>query len=289
MYPDTPLPQEEPAGQNPPDGAMVDYYLNQKANIVMLEIVDKNGTVVRKYTDKDTLYKIPPVNIPLYWIRPQQILSAEAGSHRFLWDLRYAPLNIPPSYPISAIYMNTAPNETSPWVLPGMYTVRLRVDDKIFSQPFEVKMDPRVKTSMEELNEIHRIAFLCYDGRQRCMKALNKIADLRQQLKESLTKANNQLVPKIKEVDSLLDRLVNTPPGSNEPGFNKMNNDFAALFAVVNESDLPVTTQSKEAAAKLRSAMELLLIKWMQVRTNDIRKLNELLKKSGLPVLSAAD
>jgi hypothetical protein len=71
MWPDTPLPQEEPAGQNPPDGAIIDYYLKEKASgIVTLEIVDSAGKTIRRFTSNDTTYKIGNVNIPLYWVRP---------------------------------------------------------------------------------------------------------------------------------------------------------------------------------------------------------------------------
>lgn len=168
LNPDTPLPPDEPAGQNPPDGAMIDYYLKQEVTgEVTLDIVDNKGKVIRHYSSNDTLYKISEVDIPLNWIRPQQILSAEAGSHRFLWDMHYAPLDLPPSYPISAIYKNTAPQPTSPWVMPGNYTVKLFANGETFSQPLVIKMDPRVKTSLPELQKLHDLALQCYENRKK--------------------------------------------------------------------------------------------------------------------------
>jgi photosystem II stability/assembly factor-like uncharacterized protein len=175
MYPDTPVPQEEAAGQNPPDGAVINYYVDKKSTNISLEILDAANTVIRKYSNADTLYTIPDVNIPHYWIRPQQLLSAEAGSHRFMWDMHYTPLNVPPAYPISATYMNTAPSETSPWVLPGKYTARLTVDGKVSVQSFEVKMDPRVKTSMVNLQLQHSLSLMCYNNILKAMKAKEKM------------------------------------------------------------------------------------------------------------------
>jgi hypothetical protein len=132
MNSDTPLPPDEPSGENPPDGAIIEYYLKEKSNEeVTLDICNESGDVIRRYSSKDTLYTIPDVNIPLYWIRPQQILSAEAGAHRFLWDMHYHPLNLPPAYPIAAIYENTAPEATSPWVMPGHYVAKLTVNGKL--------------------------------------------------------------------------------------------------------------------------------------------------------------
>jgi len=285
MYPDTPLPQEEPAGENPPDGAIINYYLQRKANEVSLELLDMNGTLVRKYTSKDTLYTLPDVNIPLYWIRPQEILSAEAGSHRFVWDLHYAPLNVPPSYPISAVYKNTAPNETSPWVLPGRYRAKLTVDGVSISQTFEVRMDPRVLTSDDDLGRIHNLAYTCYDGRKRCMDILSGITRLRSQISTVLPKASAALAIKLKEMDEKLNLLQNSKPGNAERGFNRMNNDFSNLFNTINDSDLPPTAQASEAVMKARMEMELLLIKWNEVSRKEVPALNSLLKKEKLGAL----
>ena len=166
MNPDTPLPPEEPAGQNPPDGAMIEFYLSEKANSVELEIINQNGKLVRKYSSNDTMYKIPDVNIPLYWIRPQQLLSTNVGMQRFLWDMHYQPLNEAPSYPIAAVKNNTAPDPTSPWAMPGMYTVRLKVNGQIQEQKMNVVMDPRVKTSLKDLQRQHDLSVICYEGKK---------------------------------------------------------------------------------------------------------------------------
>ncbi len=110
---DTPLPPEEPGGQNPPDGALIDYYLKDAATgPVTLEILDAKGKLVRRYssTDKPQTVDEKTLTIPSYWIRPPQVLSAAAGSHRFVWDLRY-----PPSegragrgmYPMTAVHHDT--------------------------------------------------------------------------------------------------------------------------------------------------------------------------------------
>ncbi|MBK9484506.1 MAG: glycoside hydrolase [Chitinophagaceae bacterium] len=177
MYPDTPVPPDEPAGQNPPDGAIINYYLASNAANVQLDILDSKGNQIHKYTSTDTMYTIPPNNVPPYWIRPQQILSAKSGAHRFMWDMHYQPLNVPPSYPISATPMNTAPDPTSPWVMPGTYTARLTVDGKIYDQSFTVKMDPRVKTSAKDLQLQHDLSLSCYNYIKKCMNDLKAVSD----------------------------------------------------------------------------------------------------------------
>ena len=149
MNTDTPLPQEEPGGENPPDGAVINYHLKDKAQgPIVLEVRDASGVVVRRYSSDDPVEPVRDEgNVPAYWIRPTQLLPGDAGMHRFVWDLHYTrPSGMQASFPIAAIYRNTARQPNGVWALPGTYTVTLTVDGKTRSQPLTVRMDPRVKT-----------------------------------------------------------------------------------------------------------------------------------------------
>jgi photosystem II stability/assembly factor-like uncharacterized protein len=162
---DTPLPQEEPAGQNPPDGALIHYYLREPARgPIVLEILDGSGAIVRRYASDDPLEPpVPGRNVPDYWIRPPRRLDAGAGLHRFVWDLHYPPPAVERfTYPIAAIYRNTPRVPTGPWVLPGRYTVRLTVDGQRLEQPLDVRMDPRVTTPRADLEDQFRLSMSLY-------------------------------------------------------------------------------------------------------------------------------
>jgi hypothetical protein len=133
--PDTPLPPEEPAGQNPPDGAMLDYWLKTTpSGPVTLEIVDaSSGKVVRHFSSADKPETVDPkeLNVPMYWVRPPRTLTAAPGMHRFLWDLTYpAPDVLDHDYPISAIFHDTPRYPLGATVLPGEYKVILSVAAK---------------------------------------------------------------------------------------------------------------------------------------------------------------
>lgn len=155
---DTPLPPDEPAGENPPDGAIINYWLKQDAVApVTLEITNGSGVLIRRYSSAE-----PPEamvegrNTPDYWLRPPQTLSAKAGFHRFVWDVRHErPAVASFSYPIAATYRNTPRVPLGSWVLPGTYTVRLTVDGKSFTQPLVVRLDPRVKATVNGLQLQH--------------------------------------------------------------------------------------------------------------------------------------
>lgn len=154
-YTDTPLPPEEPVGQNPPDGAILDYVLGAPPRApVTLEILDAKGALVRRFASDDVPEPlVEPLVVPLYWVRPPRVLSAAPGMHRFVWDLRLPP---PPvlahEYPISAIRGDTPKEPLGRFVLPGAYTVRLTVDGAVLTRPLTVKMDPRVTMSAADLN-----------------------------------------------------------------------------------------------------------------------------------------
>jgi hypothetical protein len=265
MYTDTPVPQEEPAGDNPPDGVMIDYYLNVEAKEIKLEIyhsekiIGKPGkaTLIRSYSNNDTLYKIGNVNIPQYWIRPQQILSAKEGHHRFVWDIKLEPLNIPPSYPISATYMNTAPNPTSPFVMPGNYMVVLTIDGKMYEQDLTIKMDPRVKTSFKDLQTQYDLSVQCYNGRKECVKIIEEIRFYRSSLKSQITNSE-ELSKRDKEAAA----LETTPQGSQAESFTKVNGEFASIFNILQDSDTPPTTQTIAAFKEADAAFKELKKKW---------------------------
>jgi hypothetical protein len=275
MYTDTPVPQEEAAGENPPDGAMIDYYLNEKATNITLEIVQANFSagsafgsikVLRTYSNHDTLYKIGDVNIPHYWIRPQQILSANPGHHRFMWDMKYEPLNLPPAYPISATYMNTVPDQTSPWAMPGEYAVKLTVDGNTTIQPFILKMDPRVKTSVKDIQGQHELSYQCYVARKECMTILEEIRQYRSMLKGQMTNPQATVADELNKKDKLARELEATAQGSTEPSFGRLNSGFASVFSALQDSDMPPTTQMISAARELKLQLELLKKKWKDLR-----------------------
>jgi len=142
---DTPLPPEEPAGKNPPDGAILYYWLKAAPSApVTLEIADSTGRVVRSFSSADQpAAPSASLDVPLHWLRPFQALSGAPGMHRFIWDLHAAPQGgFPGGPPISATEHDT-PERQGAWLPPGIYTVKLTADGRSYTQPLSVKPDPR--------------------------------------------------------------------------------------------------------------------------------------------------
>lgn len=184
----TPWPPEVPAGQNPPPGAIIDYYVPPGvAGPVRLDILDPAGKIIRAFSSDDPVPPDPARNreeydrlcqrtptaphcgLPLYWPAPIMRLASTEGMHRFSWDMRYEPVT-PEDGPLGAAISATGavpgrtyPNVNSPWAPPGRYTVRLSVNGKTFTQPLVLRLDPRVTTPRVELARLAALTREMYD------------------------------------------------------------------------------------------------------------------------------
>ncbi|HYV05618.1 MAG TPA: glycoside hydrolase [Blastocatellia bacterium] len=299
MNTDTPLPQEEPGGKNPPDGAIINYYLKSSATgSVTLEVFDSAGKLVRRFSSADKPDPIEAigkeVNIPTYWIRPTQMLSTEAGMQRFVWDLHYPPPEGQrPEYPIAAIYGDTPRHPLGPWVAPGNYTIKLTVGARSLSQPLNVKIDPRVKTSAEGLAQQHAIAIQCYEGGIQVRDALTQLRKLRSQLKDLTLRAGQAAVTaEIAAMDKKLGALEGAGGGRGfgggvagaEPSLSRLSGELQSLMELVEGADVAPTTQAIAGSVELQRRLDELLRRWSQIKSTDLKTLNEQLRKANLSV-----
>jgi hypothetical protein len=290
MNTDTPLPPDEPGSDNPPDGAVIDYYLGaSSAGPVTLEIHDAAGQLVRRYSSADPIPVIDPMlAIPPYWVRPFKGLSANRGLNRFLWDMHYPPVpGLRPTYPIAAIYQNTAPAFTSPWVMPGKYTAVLRVNNKTYTQPLVVEMDPRVKTSTRDLATQINLSKQMYDRRVEFTRISDQTTALRSQLADIRKKATTDDVKtRIDALNAKLDTVVGVEVGADPAGKVTIRSTSArvtTLFSVMQGVDLGPTPSVVTAVAQLQTDAQRLTAQWEAIKSQDVAALNEVLRAAGLP------
>jgi photosystem II stability/assembly factor-like uncharacterized protein len=278
---DTPLPPDVPAGENPPDGAIINYYLKADAAApVTLEIVDTAGNLVRKYASDDPLpAPDPQLDIPAYWLRPPQKLSSTAGFHRFLWDIHLPPVpGAKPEYPIAAVYRNTPPAPTSPWLVPGRYSVVLTVDRQKYTRDLILLMDPRAKVPIAGLQKQFDVSKQVYDQLLLLQPALNDATALRDQLKARREKA--QGTPEAAKIDALSQKL-NALLGSEGrfrrgPQTETLNSVHGSLFMLLmtlQEVDSPPTPAQTNAVPALAKSATSLLEGWKEIQANDVPQL----------------
>jgi len=291
---DTPLPPDTPAGKNPPDGAILDYYLAETSSKpVTLEVLDADKHVVRRYSSIDKpepLEKIAAANpIPMYWVRAQQILSAEKGMHRFVWDMHYPPPgSLNHEFPISAIVHDTPQLPLGAWAMPGKYTVELKVDGKTYSQPLTVRMDPRIQTSDADLRRQFEMEAGIVQGMDQSFEALKQVRSLRQQIPDRTGKAKGALADSLTALDKQAAQLegasqgafFGVPPSGKQPeNLSTLNQHFGQLLTVVDSADAAPTTQASSVYLELEGSLEKLLAEWKKVR-DQLPALNTSLTKA---------
>jgi hypothetical protein len=264
MFSDTPLPPEEPAGQNPPDGAILDYYLPRGARAVTLEIVDAGGDVIRTYASDDTPEWVDPNTMayPTYWIRPPQSLGTKTGHHRFVWDLRHEPpRGARRSYSIAAVHKNTPSGPKGPFVHPGTYTVRLTADDSVLERPLEVRLDPRVDVSAADVQRQTDDSMACYQGYLK-LQEIREAIDARAQPGEALTTLRGTGSPG--DPDTLYGSIYEVPP--EEETLVGLQHKFLFILNLLQNADAPPTPQAVEAVRKLEDTLEALTARWEELR-----------------------
>jgi len=288
---DTPLPPDEPAGENPPDGAMIDYFLSKDASDpVTIEIKDGKGQLVRKYSSADAPVQANPkrLRIPSYWIRPPQSVSTKAGLHRFLWDMHYTPVpNVGPEFPMTATYRNTAPQATSPWVAPDDYTVTLTANGKTFTQPLTVAMDPRVKASAADLQEQFDLSWRLYQLRLKLAPMGEKFEDIAEQLTKLKARAAER--PDLtQKLEAFAQTLMKFGPPHPRPGASPslfVLDSTKQLFNEIEVADAAPTAATKAAVADLEAKAGPMMDAWQKLLESDLPALNQQLKQAGFQEL----
>jgi photosystem II stability/assembly factor-like uncharacterized protein len=285
-YPDTPLPPEEPAGQNPPDGAVIDYYLaSASSDPVTLAIYDHEGKLVRSYSSadkpdvtEDELQKT--LTVPIYWVRFPKILSAAAGMHRFVWDLRYpAPESLEHQYPISAIFHDTPRLPLGPRALPGDYTAKLTVAGRTHTENFTVKMDPRVHATPAELAEMSALEQELAAAMNESYDAMDQIKKFRDGLKDRIASATRADAEKLQQLDKQAAALAGAGDGRGTFGvadgpdnFARMHGEIARLYGLVDSADAAPTVAQGSAWRDLKPRLDSLLARWKELPASSTAK-----------------
>jgi photosystem II stability/assembly factor-like uncharacterized protein len=291
---DTPLPPDTPAGKNPPDGAIFDYYLAEgSSKPVTLEILDVDNHLVRRFSSSDKpepMEKIAAANpIPMYWVRPQQVLSAEKGMHRFVWDMHYPPPEaLNREFPISAIVHDTPQLPLGAWAMPGNYTVKLTIDGKAYTQPLTIRMDPRIKTSDADLRKQFEMEAGIVQGMEKTFEALQQVRSLRPQITDRAGKVKGALADSLATLDKQAAQLegasqgafFGVPPSGKQPeNLSALNQHFGQLLGVVDSADAAPTTQASSVYLELEGSLEKVLAEWKKVR-DGLQALNTSLAKA---------
>jgi photosystem II stability/assembly factor-like uncharacterized protein len=293
-YTDTPLPPDEPTAANPPDGAIIDYYLAHASSApVTLEILDAQGKLVRKFSSADkpdaTEAELKKQLIPLYWLRPFRSLSTEAGMHRWVWDLHYpTPDSTRHDYPISAIPGDTPRHPLGPTALPGSYTARLTANGKSYTAPFTVKMDPRVKITATALDQKFHLETRLASLLSQTSKAVMQAGSIREPLQKLSEQAIGATKDSVQAFQKKLTAVLGAPSGffappSAEVTLARANGQVTVLYGQVWQADAEPTAAQSEALIATEHDAADVMKRWDALKTADLPALNRILHEANLP------
>ena len=301
----TPWPPELPAGENPPAGAIIDYYLPAAASgEVKLEVLNTQGKVIRTYSSGDQVRSPDPATdpvaynklcqqtptapdcaLPLYWPAPPQAVKTAAGMHRFTWDMHYDPLpgggggggRGGGGGANGAVPHRTYPAVNSPWVAPGAYTVRLTVNGKNQTQPIAIKMDPRVKVT-PEVQRIFTLTTQVEDNARNAAGAYKDARALVEKLRARPQSAANDAL--IKDVEALAPAQVAMGGGGGGRGgfgaaaeppppanLGNIGNLMVTAVMGMQASEMAPTAATLQACTQQESAYTALMAKWAALKT----------------------
>jgi hypothetical protein len=290
---DTPLPADEPAGENPPDGAIIDYDLPRDAQgSVTLEVLDSTDKLLRKYSSDDPITPTPDTLraelIPPYWPLRRGPLPKSAGMHRWVWDLRAtAPTAAHYDYPIAAVPHRTPLVPQGPLVVPGTYTVRLTVDGKSETAPLTVKMDPRVHLSQVELETLHTAQATMAASLDTVAKADLEAHSVMEQI--DAVRDKTQLAPFVAALKAILDG--NKADGTKAdaakplPGIDEVNAESTQLYGELEQVDATPTAALLAAAAHVQQEGKEVLPGWENFKQKQLPEMNGQLQRQHHPAI----
>ena len=303
---ETPLSPEFPASPNPPDGAILDYFLKTAAKgEVTLDVVDAKGNRIRHYSSKPPAGNAMVGNAPEYWFAPPAVLETSAGLHRFVWNLRTEdPQTLTYGYFGGKLdYIEyTLPDHAIPrhtprlqpegaLVVPGVYQAILKVDGKESRQPLTVVLDPRVHASQGDLEEQWKVAqeitgemgasYKAYEEYEALRNAITQRAaaitttDDSKELRESLAKLEKSAEAIAEGKDDAL-------------GMGPANRDLSRYLIMVESADSKPATSAKEAAQQTCTELQKNLYAWEKLNAEDLPKENSALEQAHLQALPIA-
>ena len=295
----TPLPPEVPTGKNPPDGAIIDYYLPPDfSGDVQIEIRDESGNLIRSYSSAPLPKEEREAPfVAEYWLAHPQPLPTSPGMHRFVWNLRYADppavhVQSPYNYPIAAIVGSTPLPPEGPLVLPGKYEFQLKAGGRSLRQSLEVKQDPRVHAARNELAsaldlqlKISAVLGRNYEAYQQVKQLRERLGELGKRPKEDpVAVSAKALYEKLRAFEGEGTPILQTPKGMR---LITVNESLIALMALVDGADFAPSEESFAALHRVCQAWKEELAAWQEFKNKDVDVFNQLLGKNNLAAVSA--
>lgn len=283
----TPIPPEEPTAENPPTGAMIDYFLKASASKVQLEILDTQQNVVRKFSSDDPTPKHPPLPVAQRWFSKPETLERTSGMHRFVWNLTWRSSG-GPSVDEEAEYRNPS----GPKAVPGAYQVRLTVDGQSQTEPLRLVMDPRSAATAEILQQQFDLAQPIYAETLEARRVLAEISSVQKKLLDAQQKIgehNPGPQSALAEAQSEIAKLLTNNTGSEQTGLQFAFTGLTSALRVVESGDRAVPAQAVELYKQSSAQIKARAADWIVFKQTKLPALNQKLTGSNLAPIAISE
>ena len=287
------VPIREPAGKNPPPGAIIDYrFKTAPKDEVTLDVLDAQGQVVRHLSSKESKEEAQPPEWPDQ-PQPVKTIPAEAGMNRFAWDLRYDdPVQTP-----GAFYAGEPPQ--GPVVPPGDYQLKLTVNGRTQTAPLHVVIDPREQDAGPAIAQSVALGLQVRDRISLLHQAINEIRETKAQidgLKRRFAE-NERVKPALataaeleRKADAIEGVLMQVQMKSSEGNLvypNELNEEWYAFNGTIDSDSAPTAPQ-QQVFQKLSRRLDGQLAAWSDLKKNEVPKVNQIIQQADVPALTVA-
>ncbi len=279
------------AGRNPAAGTVIYYYFKDKPKQeVILEIMDSNGARIKTFSSQAKTEEEPGDEFSrMFGGGESGRLPAEAGMNRFIWNMRYPDAERVPG---AVLWGGST---AGPIAIPGIYQVKLTVGEQTHIREWEWKIDPRVKTSSQDLQEQFDFLIKIRDTLSRVNQTINQLRRIRTKIEalngeikvrpesSAAVEAGAAIVKKLTAIE---DVLIQAKSKSSQDPLNypvKLDNKIAALASVVASADARPTDQCRELFQELAEKAEVEIARLKVIVDADVPDLNNLLREAAIP------
>ncbi|MGB9073935.1 MAG: hypothetical protein WCC22_14950 [Terriglobales bacterium] len=278
----TPLPPEEPTAENPPSGAMIDYFLKSPASKLTLEVFDAEYKLVRRFSSEDHIApKHSSLPVAERWFPKPEVLATTPGMHRFVWNLTWGSSGGPIADDEAEFR-----NPSGPKAVPGIYQVRLTVDGQVQTQPLQVVMDPRSAATPQVLLQQLQLASQMFAETMEARRALAEISTVQKQIADAQGKLGEQS-PELKsalaeaqsEIATILTR--NNDP-ERTAGLQDAYKDLASALRVVERGERAVPSQAIAVYEQSSQQIKVRIGEWATFKQTRLPQLNQRLRETNL-------
>jgi photosystem II stability/assembly factor-like uncharacterized protein len=289
-YSGSPLPPEEPTAENPPNGAMIDYFLPSPASAVRLEVFDEQQNLVRSFSSEDPRpAKHPPLPVAERWFSKPEALEKTAGMHRFVWNLAWSSSG-GPSADEEAEYRNPS----GPRIVPGIYQVRLTVDEKTQHQSLKVIMDPRSPATPEVLTQQLQLGRQIFGETVEARRALAEIGSVQKQLadiQQKLGAQSEQLKSALADAQSAIGKILTNKEhaAAEGPGLQDAYTGLASALRVGEGGDRAVPSQAIEVYRESSEQVKARIVEWARFKQTGLAQLNQRLREANFAPIAIAE